>query len=76
SLFRSASRPRLRGGRLCAGMTKDKVTPAPRAPVGRPSAGMEPAALRALSTARIGFPVDKLMMKPAKALSRLPRATH
>ncbi|WP_276968175.1 hypothetical protein [Metallibacterium scheffleri] len=29
-----------------------------------------------LSTARIGFPVDKLMMKPAGALPRLPRATH
>jgi hypothetical protein len=33
-------------------------------------------AARALSTARLGFPVDKLMMKPAGALPRLPRATH
>jgi hypothetical protein len=30
----------------------------------------------ALSTACIGFPVDKLMMKPLGALPRLPRATH
>jgi len=33
-------------------------------------------AARTLSTARLGFPVDKLMMKPAGALPRLPRATH
>jgi hypothetical protein len=33
-------------------------------------------AARALSTARAGYPVDKLMMKPAGALPRLPRATH
>jgi hypothetical protein len=30
----------------------------------------------ALSTARVGFPVDKLMMKTAEAFLRLMHATH
>ena len=33
-------------------------------------------AARALSTARVGFLVDKLMIKPAEAFLRLMHATH